>query len=61
MIRSRTLRPGRAGEHPPRAASARPATPARSWARVRVSADSEFPRITGLEFPTLAERSQVYG
>ena len=35
MIRSRTLRPGRAGEHPPRAASARPATPARSWARVR--------------------------
>ena len=34
-IRSQTLRPGRAGEHPPRAASARPATPARSWARVR--------------------------
>jgi len=26
-----------------------------------VSTDSEFPRITGLEFPTLAERSEVCG
>jgi hypothetical protein len=31
-----------------------------NW-EVCVSADSEFPGITDLEFPTLAEGSEVYG